>query len=128
MSRSRALVASLVVLSTLSLAGAARAAEPSWLVPLPTAFEHLDAAAVALPGGERALVIGGLHWTGSAHDAQTVERYDRTTNSWTTLSRLPEARRSSGAIVLRDGRVLVAGGWNYPDGETATANLYAPAT
>lgn len=125
MSWARALVASLILLST---APAADAAVPSWIASGSTQFEHMDAAAVAIAGGDSALVIGGLHWTGTAHDAQTFERYDRLTNRWTTLGRLPERRRSSGAVTLRDGRVLVAGGWNYPEGEVATADLYDPAT
>lgn len=126
MSRLRAAAAALILSCSFGTA-AADAAVPTWTPAGSTAFEHLDATAVALPGGS-ALVLGGLHWTGTAHDAQTFERYDRATNTWTTLGPLPEARRSSAAVVLRDGRVLVSGGWNYPQGHTASADLYSPGT
>jgi len=125
MSWARALVASLIVLST---APAAHAATPYWVSAGLMGYDRTDAAAVAIAGGESALVIGGVHWTGTAHDAQLVERYDKTANRWTTLGRLPEPRGSSAAALLPDGRVLVAGGWNYPDGEVASADLYEPAT
>jgi len=127
MLRTRAVAAALILFCWLGTA-AAEAAGPSWLTTGPTAYSHMDAAAVALPGGDSALIIGGLHWTGTTHDAQLVERYDRASDRWTTMTRLAEPRRSSEAIALRDGRVLVAGGWNYPAGAVATADLYSPET
>jgi hypothetical protein len=111
-----------------SLTGAAEAAEPTWVPSGMTTYTHQDAAAVALPGGESALLISGLHWTGSGFDEQTVERYDLASNRWTPVARVPEPHRGAGAVALRDGRVFVAGGWHYPEGDIAAAALYSPAT
>ncbi len=47
--------------------------------------------------------------------------------TWTATGRLATARTSAVAVRLRDGRVLVAGGYDAY-GPTKTAELYDPAT
>ena len=54
--------------------------------------------------------IGGAD--GSALAVTSVERFDITTNSWTTLAGLPEARAHAAAAYDGAGHVLVIGGVN----------------
>jgi hypothetical protein len=74
------------------------------------------------------LVAGGYDdWAA----LDTAELYDPATGSWTTTGRMIEARGYHTATLLRDGRVLVAGGRsnNSSTGHAlASAELYDPAT
>jgi len=78
--------------------------------------DRSTAAVAALLDG-RVLVAGGngplQRMTGGSYETPTsdaVAAYDAATNVWTTLSKLPEARSSGQAVVLRDGSVLLFGG------------------
>jgi hypothetical protein len=56
---------------------------------------------------------------------RTSEMYNPLTNAWEpTVSEMVEARHTTEAAVLGDGRVLIAGGF----GPTATAETFNPAT
>ena len=58
-----------------------------------------------------------------------AELYDPGTNAWTAAAPMSTPRALASATVLRDGRVLVAGGTTKAgQWETATAELYDPAT
>jgi hypothetical protein len=79
----------------------------------------------------RVLIVGG----GTAFDpdgyatrvSPTAEIYDPTTASFVPTGPLRTERTKHSATLLRDGRVLVAGGSN-PLGSPLTAEVYDPAT
>jgi hypothetical protein len=75
----------------------------------------------------RVLVVGGE--VGPFEASGAADLYDPRTGQWTTTGSLHYARRSHSAVLLADGRVLVAGGWNYaaPTRDSATvAEIYDP--
>lgn len=92
-----------------------------------------DHTASLLPDGS-VLIVGGVgdgflpwqQWRGLA----TVERYQPTTNRWTTVAPLPVATTDHSAVVLANGGVLVAGGRDQdavPYRESAAVWRYDPA-
>jgi N-acetylneuraminic acid mutarotase len=89
-------------------------------------------AATLLPDGN-VLVVGGYHPNvpGSYTNAEV---YDPSTGTWTVTGRMIEDRTAHPtATLLRDGKVLVAGGqrgWTPSalDATLASAELYDPAT
>jgi N-acetylneuraminic acid mutarotase len=78
------------------------------------------------------LVIGGYH--GNYVATTSVDKYDPTTNSWTSAASMHAARAFHTCTRLFDGRVLVAGGVTGKDPVTGnaivtnTAELYNPVT
>ncbi|WP_028062257.1 Kelch repeat-containing protein [Solirubrobacter soli] len=90
------------------------------------AFSHMDASAVVLPDGD-ALVVGGLHWTGSGFEQQHVERFDVASGTWSAGAITGTPRMYSAIAKLSDGRVLSAGGYGIYD-EYTSADLYDPRT
>jgi WD40 repeat protein len=62
----------------------------------------------------------------------TVQLYDPATGTFTPTGSLAEVRSGKTATLLRDGRVLIVGGFNCSDGGqaggAASAELYDPAT
>ncbi len=96
-------------------------------VPL---IDRSSPVAVALPDG-RALLAGGTtpNAVGEYIPGASAELYDPSTNAWTATAPMSAPRALASATVLRDGRVLVAGGTTkFGQWETATAELYDPAT
>jgi hypothetical protein len=78
----------------------------------------------------RVLVVGGCSTPGCELDgaqAGVAELYDPTTRRFERTGRLRAWRDDHTATLLRDGRVLVAGGWGV-DGVLASTELYDPAT
>lgn len=70
-------------------------------------FNH---RAVKLADGN-VLVVGGLRdYPGEGHTVGSAEIYDVKTGAWRETAAMETARRSLGAVLLKDGRVLVAGG------------------
>ena len=60
-----------------------------------------------------------------------AERYDPVTGEFSLVSELTLERYSSTATLLRDGRVLIAGGDNWSDGgggPLANVDIYDPQT
>jgi N-acetylneuraminic acid mutarotase len=74
------------------------------------------------------LVVGGLNHNGGGVEWASAELYDPVSGSWTATGTMGEARYGHTATLLRDGRVLVAGGLNTSlggiNGPLATAELY----
>ena len=92
-------------------------------------------AAAVLLRDRRVLVAGGDlgFWNddpGPHVVLAAAEIYDPRTGRFTRTGSLHQARTGASAILLRDGRVLIAGG--HPDGLsercTATAEIFDPAT
>lgn len=85
--------------------------------------------ATLLPDGE-VLVVGGASTLGSGAGGAlaSAELYDPATGTWTATGAMSEARNHHSATLLRDGRVLAAGGMGRLGltGEVAVAELYDP--
>lgn len=96
----------------------------SWVseAALPTGRHY--APLVRLASG-KALVIGGF--TASGVTASTL-RYDPAAHSWSPAAPMAAARSDASAIVLLDGRVLVAGGDSAGSATVASAEIYDPVT
>lgn len=88
-------------------------------------------ASVLLPDG-RVLVTGGIYdVSNDGARTNTVRIYDPANNSWTTTTSMLEARAHHFAVLLRNGKVLVAGGTTGSAGaisDLRTAELFDPAT
>ncbi|HWW54259.1 MAG TPA: kelch repeat-containing protein [Acidimicrobiales bacterium] len=85
---------------------------------------HCHDTATMLKSG-LVLVAGGR--CGAQDSINVCELYDPRTNQWLTAGALQDARGFHVAVLLPDGRVLVAGGF-YPGGSIAqTTELYKPA-
>jgi N-acetylneuraminic acid mutarotase len=88
-------------------------------------------ASVLLTDG-RVLVTGGIY--DGANDGlrtNTVRIYDPANKSWTTATSMLQARAHHFAVLLRNGKVLVAGGTTGSAGaisDLRTAELFDPAT
>ncbi len=105
---------------------AAQAYDPAtgtWAAVAPMRSPRRDHTATLLPDGTVLVVSGDA---GSPFYSPSpvvgVERYDPRADRWTAVAPLARARFGHGAALLRDGRVLVFGG--YGD---ATAAIYDPA-
>jgi len=86
-----------------------------------------DFTTTSLPNG-MIMVAGGINSAGAVE--QTVELYDPVTNKWSRTGDMKTARRGHAATLLRDGRVLITGGYDGTAATTALnkAETYDPAT
>ncbi|HZH78868.1 MAG TPA: kelch repeat-containing protein, partial [Archangium sp.] len=101
------------------------------------AHQHRSHAAVLLPDG-RVLVAGGSSYEDIYYSQERAladaELYDPRTGAWSPAGTLSHARSGPAVTLLRDGKVLLVGGWNpeaqdTPDGTFLTsAELYDPRT
>lgn len=114
---------------TASATQAVRGAPPRAVVPagamqVPRAVH----TATRLAGGD-VLIVGGCTVQGcelGGSDGRTAEIFDAVDQQFVGAGELREWRDDHVAALLRDGRVLVAGGWGT-DGVIATSELYDPA-
>jgi N-acetylneuraminic acid mutarotase len=92
-----------------------------------------DAAATLLQDG-RVLITGGDQGQecGECGDPgvylNSAEIYSPKSGKFTRTGSLAQKRDDATAILLRDGQVLVTGGYNSKDGSLTTAELYNPST
>jgi len=95
----------------------------SWALEptLPTGRHY--APVVRLSNG-KAMVIGGATASGAT---ASVVLYDPAAHSWTAAASMSTPRSDGAAIVLLDGRVLVAGGDSTGSSTVASAEIYDPA-
>lgn len=75
-----------------------------------------------LPTGT-VLVVGGQQTSGPV-----AEIYNPQAATWTATGMLPTSRYAHSATLLKNGKVLIAGGLNDQLGALATAELYDPAS
>ena len=76
----------------------------------------------------RVLLAGGLGQAGDVHPVlDSAEIYDPATNAWTPTGSLNLARYFHQAVLLADGRVLVADGRDVNGFPTKTVEIYDPA-
>jgi hypothetical protein len=86
-----------------------------------------DATTTLLQDG-RVLVAGGDSGDATTSKAlASAELYDPKTGTFGPTGSMAVARALHHAVLLKDGRVLVEGGWSA-SGDTAAAELYDPAT
>jgi hypothetical protein len=92
---------------------------------MPTA--RTDLAAATGPDG-RVYAIGGNHGgpDNTFNPVGTVEAYDPSTNTWSTVAPMPTARNALAAVVGPDGRIYAMGG--YAASILDTVEAYSPAT
>jgi hypothetical protein len=106
-------------------------AVPTWKSVAPMAFARRQFNATLLPDG-RVLVTGGTNGAGFNDETSAVlpaEIWDPATETFTTLSSMQVPRLyQSTALLLPDGRVLVAGGGQGGGGtDHADEQNYSPA-
>lgn len=100
----------------------------SWVAAAEMMDYRWDASATRLRDGS-VLVAGGFYTgEGNASCNRSAERYDPGADRWMDVTFLPEARCAHSATLLRDGRVLVAGGFHELPAVLATAWIYDPGT
>jgi hypothetical protein len=95
---------------------------------------RVDAAAALLPSGD-VLVVGGENWTGTyeRYALRSAEIYDPRTNEFTQTVGMSSAREAPVAVALKNGTVLVAGGFGrneqgLPNGGVIQAEIYDAAS
>lgn len=102
---------------------------PAWRQTSPLNFSRDLHNLVLLPDG-KVLAVGGS--TASSLVSTTgrlaAEMWDPTTEAWTTMAAMQDLRMyHSTALLLPDGRILVAGGGRIaPANDYLTAELYSP--
>jgi len=75
----------------------------------------------------KVLVAGGSNDGDLASTLDTAELYDPATGTWSITGDLNESRVLHTATLLPSGKVLVAGGYNWPPTSLNSAELYDPA-
>lgn len=102
------------------------------LVPAMGAARYGHSATLLADG--RVLVAGGADVRTGQDDGAlaSAELFDPATGAWTTAAPMTDARTGHQAVLLRDGKVLVAGGalptGNGRESALAYCELYDPAT
>jgi N-acetylneuraminic acid mutarotase len=106
-------------------------ASDTWTATGDMAVGRGDFTATVLTDGS-VLVVGGQDHNGGGVEWASAELYDPISGSWTATGSMSEARYGHTATLLRDGRVLAAGGVNTDlsgsNGPLATAQLYDPTS
>jgi len=128
----------LVVISLIGMPASALAQIGEWLPAANMHDERTYHSATLLPDG-RVLVAGGVKYDPDLSTflaVNSVEIYDPVMDFWTHAAPMHAARAYHSAVLLSDGRVLVAGGRDRsndnPDNRQATyvisAEIYDPIT
>lgn len=96
-------------------------------------LNRISHTAILLANG-KVLVAGGMSFVDgtSPHYVflSSAELYDPATEQWSVTGSMTETRSSATATLLSDGKVLVAAGYRYANGNYTlnSAELYDPAT
>lgn len=95
----------------------------AWHVMVRTTVDSTPGILVA--GGQRALSLSS-----TSKPLGSTQFYDPATDSWLTLPSLLTARTKARAVVLTDGRILIAGGETYTTSNivTNTAEIFTPSS
>jgi N-acetylneuraminic acid mutarotase len=90
-----------------------------------------DGHTATLLANGQVLVAGGyndsIFSTGELYILSSTELYDPDNGSWTDVGALNTAREGHSSTLLPNGKVLVAGGYNFADGALSSTELYDPA-
>lgn len=84
----------------------------AWLPAGQMSTERVDHTATLLDNGE-VLMVGGSSTSDPPSALASAELYDPASNSWQPVAPMHSRRTRHSAVLLRDGRVLVAGGASY---------------
>jgi N-acetylneuraminic acid mutarotase len=114
------------VLTVVLAAPAGAHAAGGWTDVAPMSVERYLHTATVLRDG-RVLVVGGQEGTSPWPAIASTEIYDPETDAWAPAAPLSVPRRSHTATLLRNGKVLVAGGGEGTSPE-ASAEVYDPST
>jgi hypothetical protein len=76
----------------------------------------------------RVLVVGGIDASDGFDNLATAEIYDPDTGKFTRTGSLAQGRAHHTATLLKDGRVLIAGGYGGGTLSLKSAEIYDPAT
>jgi N-acetylneuraminic acid mutarotase len=95
------------------------------VAPMPTARQY----AASCTAANEVYVIGGTvsNVSGTTIALQTVEAYNPSSNTWTTMTPMPTARWGMSCSVA-NGLIYVMGGWNDSVGFMNTVEVYNPIT
>jgi Kelch motif len=103
----------------------------TWTLAAPMSEARASQTATLLPDGE-VLVAGGstTYYGESGLVTADAEIYNPKSNSWRAAAPMGHPRYVFGAVLLANGKVLVAGGWyatSNSDPSHPTAEIYDPA-
>jgi N-acetylneuraminic acid mutarotase len=102
----------------------------TWTLAAPMSVARGRHTATLLDDGEVLVAGGATTYYGDTGDVtSSAEIYDPQANAWRATAPMSEPRYVHAAGRLRDGRVLVAGGWYSPsnsDPSHKTAEIYDP--
>jgi deoxycytidylate deaminase len=97
-----------------------------WALTSPMNYARLNPTATLLKSG-KVLVVGGYSVDSYCCALSSAELFDPKTGTFSTTGFMAVARRNHTATLLKDGRVLIAGGYNGLDGNIdGTGNVNAP--
>ncbi len=118
--------------STSDILSSAELYDPStntWRAAASMTLRHAEHTATLLANG-KVLVAGGACGCTAAYGwTNSVELYDPATDTWTPAARLTLPHGDHTAVLMADGRVLVAGGSMFFPGEyPQDAEVYDPAS
>ncbi|MDD3421678.1 MAG: S8 family serine peptidase, partial [Methanocellales archaeon] len=79
--------------------------------------------------GAAAGVIDGVLYVAGGHDGttgatSTLQAYNPTTNTWSTLASMPQGRYSGDGAGAINGKLYVTGGWNWPASGLPQSQLF----
>jgi len=114
-----------------SITGSAEIYDPATGTWSPTGSlntPRADHIAVKLPNG-KVLVAGGIITNPTARSLTSAELYNPQTGTWSLTGDMSTPRQNPGAVLLQNGKVLLAAGFIQP-GATfiRSAEVYDPAT
>jgi WD40 repeat protein len=98
-----------------------------WVPGARMAISRVAHQSVPVSGG-RVLIIGGGSWEDPVSFTYKVELYNPTSGVSLLTGGLDTARGSFSATLLKDGRVLVVGGYNATEKWVASAEIYDPVS
>lgn len=97
-----------------------------WKLTAPMSYARENPTATLLMSG-KVLIVGGYSVDGNCCALSSAEIFDPKTGTFSTTGFMAVARRNHTATLLKNGRVLVAGGYNGVNGDsTGSGNVNAP--
>jgi hypothetical protein len=105
------------------------AGTPAWRTVAPMAYPRFQHNLITLPDGKVLAVGGSTQYSlVSTSGILPAELWDPATEGWATMAAMQQPRMyHSAALLLPDGRVLVAGGGRAaPAADYLTAQIYSP--
>jgi len=104
----------------------------AWSATAPMSVARALHTATLLAGGDVLIAGGGTVYEGQTGSVSaTAEIYSPKTGAWRRVGAMSKPRYAQGAALLKDGRVMVAGGWystRNSDRAHNTVEVFDPAT